>query len=252
MKGKWWLVILGLGIFLAYPKKSFAFCLPTAVNSNCNANFDCSTSVASDERNNPAFCSSVAPGSCYEVIDIGSLRWQTVCFNPKNQPTPTAAPCGTLNYVCCSSSPLCQTDLEPQSTGVGNCYCVNTPLPTSLPPPTGTPQFLPVGVVDPTCAVDGDPKGGINSALGCIPANSFNAFIAWLLGNIVFIASGIAFILMIVGAIMILTSAGTPEKVKAGGELITSALSGLIFIILSVFLLNLIGVNILHIPGFGK
>jgi len=93
---------------------------------------------------------------------------------------------------------------------------------------------------------------GIKTALGCIPANDLNEFIKWALSKIVFVASGIAFLLMVFGAIQILTSAGNPEKVKAGGELITSALSGLIFIILSFFLLKLIGVDILQIPGLGK
>jgi hypothetical protein len=105
---------------------------------------------------------------------------------------------------------------------------------------------------DPTCPVDDDPKGGIDTALGCIPANSFNSFTAWLLGRLVFIATGIAFILLVIGALQILTSAGNPEKVKAGGELITSTIAGLLLIILSVFLLKLIGVDILHIPGFGQ
>jgi len=54
---------------------------------------------------------------------------------------------------------------------------------------------------------------------------------------------------MVLGAIQILTSAGNPDKVKAGKELITSALSGLLLVILSIFLLKLIGVDILHIPG---
>lgn len=92
----------------------------------------------------------------------------------------------------------------------------------------------------------------IKTALGCIPINNLNEFVGWLLKNLIFIASGIAFILMVFGAIQILTSSGNPDKVKAGGELITSAVSGLLLIILSLFLLRLIGVDILHIPGFGN
>ena len=93
---------------------------------------------------------------------------------------------------------------------------------------------------------------GIWTALGCIPIGNLNDFVGWVFKNLVFIASGIAFLLMAFGTIQILTSAGKPESVKAGSELITSAVSGLILIILSVFLLKLIGVDILHIPGFGK
>lgn len=93
---------------------------------------------------------------------------------------------------------------------------------------------------------------GINTALGCIPADDLTSFIGWVLKIIIPIASGIAFLLMASGAIQILTSAGDPKKVQAGQELITSALSGLLFIILALFLLKLIGVDILRIPDFAK
>ena len=91
---------------------------------------------------------------------------------------------------------------------------------------------------------------GVNTAIGCIPVNDISTFAAWLLERLIFVASGIAFLLLVLGAIQILTSSGSPDRVKAGGELITSAISGLLLIILSVFLLKLIGVDILHIPGF--
>ena len=94
-------------------------------------------------------------------------------------------------------------------------------------------------------------SSGAWTAVGCIPTSSLNAFAGWILGKIVFIASGIAFLLMAFGAFQIITSSGDPKKTQAGKELITSALSGLLFIILSIFLLKLIGVDILKIPGFG-
>lgn len=91
---------------------------------------------------------------------------------------------------------------------------------------------------------------GIRTALGCIPTNDLNRFAGWILSKVVFVASGIAFLLMAFGAFQVITSAGDPKKAQAGKELITSALSGLLFIILSIFLLKLIGVDILKIPGF--
>lgn len=101
-----------------------------------------------------------------------------------------------------------------------------------------------------TCVVEG--KKGVKTALGCIPTDDLNDFVGWLLRNVIFVASGIAFLLMAFGALQIITSAGSPDKMKAGSELITSALSGLLLIILSLFLLKLIGVDILRIPGFGN
>jgi len=48
-----------------------------------------------------------------------------------------------------------------------------------------------------------------------------------------------------------MTSQGSPEAVKSATEQLTSAIIGLLFIILSFVILQIIGVNILHIPGFG-
>jgi len=61
----------------------------------------------------------------------------------------------------------------------------------------------------------------------------------------------VAFILIIFGAFQIILSGGNPDRVKAGKEMITSAIAGLLLIIFSVFILRLIGHDILDIPGFG-
>lgn len=92
-------------------------------------------------------------------------------------------------------------------------------------------------------------KGGSWTALGCIPTSDFTEFVSWLLKRIFAVAGGIAFLLVIFGGFRIITSAGDPKGVQAAKETITSALIGLLFIIFSVFLLELIGVKILGIPG---
>jgi len=63
---------------------------------------------------------------------------------------------------------------------------------------------------------------------------------------------GIALLMIIFGAFQMMTSAGNPEKLNEGKELVSAAVAGLMFIIFSVFLLKLIGQDILAIPGFGK
>ncbi len=88
------------------------------------------------------------------------------------------------------------------------------------------------------------------TAIGCIPTTP-QAFIAKFLGFGIGIAGGIAFLLILFGGLQILTSAGNPEKMNAGRELVSAAISGLLLIIFSVFLLRLIGYNILGLPGFG-
>jgi len=88
----------------------------------------------------------------------------------------------------------------------------------------------------------------INTALGCIPVE-MNAFIPWLLSWLFGVAGGIAFLLMAYGFILIATSAGDEKKVQGAKETITSAIIGLIVCIFAVFILKLIAVNILKIPG---
>ena len=91
----------------------------------------------------------------------------------------------------------------------------------------------------------------VNTALGCISTsvdttgNSFFGSVRYPHGQ-GFMAQ---ISMMLYGVFIVTTSAGIPDKLKEGQEVITSAVSGLIFIILSVFLLNLIGINILGIPG---
>lgn len=90
---------------------------------------------------------------------------------------------------------------------------------------------------------------GINTALGCIPTSQtgfFDAFFRLGIG----IAGGISFLLILYGGLKMMLSAGNPEALNEGRELVTSAIFGLLLIIFSVFILKLIGVNILGLPGF--
>jgi len=64
------------------------------------------------------------------------------------------------------------------------------------------------------------------------------------------IAGGIAFLLILIGGLQIMMSAGNPEKLNAGKELVSSAVAGLLLIVFSMFILRTIGADILGIPGF--
>lgn len=88
-----------------------------------------------------------------------------------------------------------------------------------------------------------------DTGIGNIPTNPVELaqfVLQWVLG----IAGGIAFLLMLLGATQVLTSQGNPERLQAGKDHITSAAIGLLFIILSIVLLRILGVDILKIPGF--
>ena len=88
----------------------------------------------------------------------------------------------------------------------------------------------------------------INTALGCVPVE-MEKFVPWLLTWLFGVAGGIAFLLMVYGFILIATSAGDEKKVQGARETITSAIVGLLVCVFSIFILRLIAVNILQIPG---
>lgn len=92
----------------------------------------------------------------------------------------------------------------------------------------------------------------ISTAIGCIPYGDPNTFAGWFLKWAIGIAGGIAFLMIIFSGFQIMTSSNNPQQLQTGRELLTAAVSGLILIIFSVFLLNLIGVGILGIPGLGS
>lgn len=91
---------------------------------------------------------------------------------------------------------------------------------------------------------------GVETAIGCIPVEDSNDFMAWILRWAIGMGGGIAFLLIIYSGFIIMTSRGDPKRLTAGQELLTSAIMGLILLIFSVFLLKIIGVNLLDIKGF--
>ena len=93
-------------------------------------------------------------------------------------------------------------------------------------------------------------NAGILTGLGCIPVDPV-AFISKILSIGLGIGGGLAFLMILLGAFQIQMSSGNPERLNTGKEMVESAISGLLLIIFSVFILRLIGVNILGLPGFG-
>jgi len=101
---------------------------------------------------------------------------------------------------------------------------------------------------NPLCA----DRTSINTGIGCISANSIQALLSDLLPWFFGIAGGVALLLIVYAGIQISTSAGDPQKIAAGKELLVAAIGGLILLVMSVFALRFLGVNILDIPGLGQ
>lgn len=182
--------------------------------------------------------------------------------------------CGGTSQPCCAGS-LCDTAaLQCVGTAAGD-RCLGSAQICCLPggPPPGYDPALCAGVTcggsapnsqeffcNPTTgAASASPNaGGINTAIGCIPFADSSGnpatqlFVTFLLRWGMGIAGGVALILIVYAGILILTSGGNPQKLTAGKELLTAAITGLLLLVFGAFVLDFIGVNILNIPGFGQ
>jgi len=154
---------------------------------------------------------------------IFTQNTRAACAPP---PKMSSCPYGTVTCPsvnqCCSSASECPA--PPSSTSI-NCT------------PTG-----------------GTTNSGINTAIGCVPVLSDStgtAFMGFVLKWALGIGGGIAFLLILYGGFMVMTSAGNPERLKAGQELLTSAISGLLLLIFSIVVLKFIGIDILQLGLFG-
>lgn len=182
----------------------------------------------------------IAADKCWDITEW-NVGWVTipVCLNDYNLPIISYEPCyDSTNKLakCCTSIQACMdSGLHPKpvfNTEDNRCYFV-----------TDTAAHD-----DCVACFDGNPPGAW-TAIGCIQTDP-TAFFSTLLSFGIGIAGGIAFLLILLGGFQVMTSTGNPEQLTAGKELVTSAITGLILIIFSVFLLRIIGVNILGLPGF--
>lgn len=194
-------------------------------------------------------CFNNNPGSTYtplnKTCDSGSCYKQI----------PAAASCaspGKCTYAP-GGCPSGSTQISGTCTGVSYVCCKVT-NPTPVPPINNTGYKT----KDKVFCVTKNPKDGstensasglIYTAIGCIPVSNTSDFIAWILRWAIGIGGGISLMLIIVASFQIMTSSGNPEKVQAGKELLTSAVAGLIMLIFSVFILKIIGIDILKLPG---
>jgi len=87
------------------------------------------------------------------------------------------------------------------------------------------------------------------TVLGCLSTVP-GVFVQSSLKIVFALSGGIAFLSVLYGSVLVLTSSGDPKKLKNGKDTILYSLIGLFLIIFSVFLLRTVGYDILRIPGF--
>jgi len=167
--------------------------------------------------------------------DRGCMR-QDKCINPDTGTSffkYVSEQCTTIgtNFICCvtgSGPKPCEADNS----------CLTAPLLEGTDPTSAL------------CGTGANLNKGVNTAIGCLIAGDPKVFISQLLGWGVGVGGGIAFLMIVFAGFQMVTASGDPKRVQAAKELLTSAIAGLILIVLSVLLLNFIGVKILHLPGF--
>jgi len=199
----------------------------------------------------PLGCGDIpgGPGSCVESQYCAPEDVWTI--------TDACAP----PLVCCAA-PRCRGIF---SGTLGSCYFMSCPPDTFFEgvnppyPETGCPllnwcctqpgdDWLDKNALNIHCTT-ADGRDGIKTAIGCIATTSQNALLQFILPWAIGVAGGSAFLLIIVAGFLIMTSGGDPQKAKAGKELLGAAVAGLLLIIFSVYILDVIGIRIFRFPG---
>lgn len=121
----------------------------------------------------------------------------------------------------------------------GAAVCRPEPVAPTIPP------------FNPDYCIKDDPTSGIQTGIGCIKT-SVSDFVKSIFGIVLSLAGGVALLLIIYSGYRMVVSAGNPEALQGARETITAAIIGLLFIIFAFVILQIIGVDILNIPGFGN
>ncbi len=192
----------------------------------------------------PASCGSfTAENVANTALACGDVTASISNMCPANCPsillttTTYYCSCGGIGKTCCpagNAAGAASCSQNGSTCQAGTC---------SQPSSGGGGQTQQMTVVD-TCSATGG-GAGIPTAIGCIPIGDITALttfvMRWLLG----IGGGIAFLMILVAGFQIMTSSGDAKRLVTGQELLTSAVAGLVLIVFSIFVLRLIGVNIL-------
>jgi len=205
---------------------------------------------ANDPCNNKCCVFKEIPGlkDIYNIPIFGQVLKQINMQQDQNIIGRTLAFVSEQKITPCSSG----TPSTPGDLGNPGCICVQ-------------PTPIPFNKLKKMCAniknagekgeceacMGGDNEVNVWTSVGCVKSNVGSFIQDTLLGWGVGIAGGVSMLCIMYAAFMMQTSGGEAEKIKKAQQLMTSCITGLMIIIFSVFILQLIGVKILRIPWFG-
>ena len=141
---------------------------------------------------------------------------------------------------------------EETTDNSGNCKCTLKDATSSAIPEIREMCKKYLGTSNPEEfeACDRCAATGFYTGIGCIPL-TLEGFIGYVFTFGIGLGGIIALLCIIYSAFVMQTSSGNPERIKKAQENLTSCIMGLMLIIFAVFILRLIGLDILKIPGFG-
>lgn len=154
--------------------------------------------------------------------------------------------CGAGDLVAQGSFTINNSTSNP---GGGTTSPAETVVVPSATPCTDPKKCTSGGGKEAEGCTDDKNNPGVATAIGCIHTKP-EALVKDFLTFTVAVGGGIAFLMMLLGAFGMITSAGNPDALKAATDRFTSAIIGLLFVIFAVLLMQIIGVGILAIPGF--
>ncbi len=89
----------------------------------------------------------------------------------------------------------------------------------------------------------------IDTAIGCVRIGNVNDTTAFFLQWAIGMSGGVGVILVLYAGILYIVSQGDPKKIQQAKSLFTSSITGVLMIVFSVFLLRVVGVDVLNIAG---
>lgn len=175
---------------------------------------------------------------CY-VCAEGS-HYESVAGSPQCTDDITKKPVDPSSSSPCSEGQVC----------VGGSGCTGDPNFKN-----GENPYSTAATPTPPCTTNNYDTSGncksVSTGLGVNINTNVGDFIKSLLGLILSISGAIAILLIIISGYRLMISQGNPEKIQAAKDQLTAAIVGLMFVIFSLVILQVIGYDILRLPGFG-
>jgi hypothetical protein len=137
--------------------------------------------------------------------------------------------CGLSGQQCCAGS----TCKEGNPTLINNdktCICTTTDFITNL--------------------IHCENDNTINTAIGCIPYTNINNFVVFFTTWGIGIAGGVGFLLLCYAAFLYMTAHGDEEKIAQARQIASAVISGIIFLLLGIFILRFIGHTLINYNVF--